>query len=79
MLPILGPGWVSEMATKHPQICVTIEASTDDFRIVDQVIKAMRSAGLATEEIDEFCEEAMSGEDRELLRICGRWVTLVPH
>jgi hypothetical protein len=38
----------------------------------------MRRAGLATEEIEEFFDEAMSGGDRELVRICSRWVTLVP-
>jgi hypothetical protein len=67
------------MATKHPEICVTVEASVGDYRIIDHVIKAMRRAGLAAKKIEEFCDEAMSGEDRELLRICSRWVTLVPH
>jgi hypothetical protein len=67
------------MATKHPEICVTVEASSDDYRLVDHVIKAMRGAGLATAEIEEFFDEAMSGEDRELVRICSRWVTLVLH
>jgi hypothetical protein len=66
------------MATKHPEIRVTVEASGDDYRLVEHVIKAMRGAGLATAEIKEFCDEAMSDEDRELLRICSRWVTLVP-
>jgi hypothetical protein len=54
------------MATKHPEIRVAVEASRDDYRLVDHVIKAMRSAGLATAEIEEFCDEAMCGEDREL-------------
>jgi hypothetical protein len=67
------------MATKHPEISVTVEASGDDYRLVDHVIKAMRGAGVATAEIEEFCDEAMSGADRELLRICSRWVTLVPR
>jgi hypothetical protein len=39
----------------------------------------MRQSGIPPEEIEQFCDEAMSGEDRELLRICRRWVTLVPH
>jgi hypothetical protein len=79
MPTILGQDGPPKMATKHPEICVTVEASSDDYRLVDHVIKAMRGAGLATAEIEEFCNEAMSGEDRELLRICSRWVTLVPH
>jgi hypothetical protein len=67
------------MAAKHPDIRVTLDASSDDFRIIDHVIKAMRRAGIPAEEIETFCDEAMSSEDRELLRICGRWVTLAPH
>ncbi len=67
------------MTTKHPEISVTVEASGDNYRIVDQVIKAMRGAGVSAAEIEEFCDQAMSSEDRELLRICGRWVTLVPR
>jgi len=78
MPTILGQDGPPTMATKHPEICVTVEASGDDYRLVDHVIKAMRRAGLATEEIEEFFDEAMSGEDRELVRICSRWVTLVP-
>jgi hypothetical protein len=41
--------------------------------------KAMRQAGIQPEEIEAFWEEAISAEDRDLLRICGRWVTLVPE
>jgi hypothetical protein len=51
----------------------------DDFRIIDHVIKALRRAGIPAEEIETFCDEAMSGGDRELLRTCGRWVTLARH
>jgi hypothetical protein len=67
------------MATRHPEIIVAVEASGDDYRLVDDVIKAMRGAGVATAEIEEFCDEAMSGHDREWLRICSRRVTLVPR
>jgi hypothetical protein len=76
---ILGRDGSPAMATKHPEICVTVEASGDDHRIVDHVIKAMRGAGVAAAEIEEFCDEALSGTDRELLRICSRWVALVPR
>ena len=67
------------MAIKYPEIRVTVASSGNDYRLVDHVIKAMRRAGLASEEIEEFCDEAMGGEDRELLRICSNWVTLVPN
>jgi hypothetical protein len=48
----------------------------DDFRIIAQVTKAMRRAGIAEQEIETFCDEEMSGHDPDLLRICGRWVRL---
>jgi hypothetical protein len=63
------------MAAKHPEIRVKLEVAGDDFRVVDHVTKAMRRAGVRPEEIEEFWEEAISAEDRDLLRICGRWVT----
>jgi hypothetical protein len=64
------------MAAKHPEIHIKLEVAGDDFRIVDHVTKAMRQAGIQPEEIEAFWEEAISAEDRDLLRICGRWVTL---
>jgi hypothetical protein len=67
------------MAIKHPEIRVTLDTAGDDFRVVDHVSKAMRRAGIPADEIEQFCDEAMSGDDRDLLRICGRWVTLAPH
>jgi hypothetical protein len=38
----------------------------------------MRRAGITEQEIEAFCDEAISGHDRDLLRICGRWVMLAP-
>ena len=64
------------MAAKHPEIRIKLEVAGDDFRIVDHVTKAMRRAGIQAEEIEAFWEEVISAEDRDLLRICGRWVTL---
>jgi hypothetical protein len=46
----------------------------DDFRIIGQVTKAMQRAGIAEQEIETFCDEAISGHDHDLLRI--RWVRL---
>jgi hypothetical protein len=66
-------------AIRHPEIRVTLDAAGNDFRIVGHVSKAMRRAGISADEIERFCDEAMSGDDRELLRICGRWVTLALH
>ena len=65
------------MRAKHPEITVSFDGAGNDFRIIDHVAKALRNAGVPPEEIDQFCDEAMSGNDRDLLRICGQWVTLV--
>jgi hypothetical protein len=66
------------MTAKHPEISVTTAVAGNDFRIIDHVAKALRKAGVPAEEIDQFCDEVMSGDDHDLLRICGKWVTLVP-
>jgi hypothetical protein len=66
------------MVTKHPNVLLRLDAPGDDFRIIGQVTKAMRRLGIPDEEIQEFCDEAMSGHDDDLLRLCGRWVTLGP-
>jgi hypothetical protein len=66
------------MSSKHPEIRVTLDAAGDDFRVLDRVIKAMRRAGVPAGEIEQFCDEALSSDDRDLLLICGRWVTLAP-
>ncbi len=66
------------MTAKHPQISVKIDVAGNDFRIIDHVAKALRKAGVPAEEIDQFCDEVMSADDQDLLRICGQWVTLVP-
>jgi hypothetical protein len=77
---ILDPhGHGRAMTIKHPEIRVTLDAAGDDFRIVDHVSRAMRRAGIPADEIEQFCDEALSGKERDLLRICGRWVTLAPH
>jgi hypothetical protein len=67
------------MAAKYPEVFVSLDGAGDDFRIVGQVTKAMRRVGIPEEEIENFCDEAISGRDRDLLRICGRWVTLAPE
>jgi hypothetical protein len=66
------------MAAKYPEVLVTLDGAGDDFRIIGQVTKAMRRFGIAEDEIENFCDEAISGRDHDLLRICGRWVTLAP-
>jgi hypothetical protein len=66
------------MAARYPEVLVRLDGAGDDFRIIGQVTKAMRRAGIAEQEIETFCDEAISGHDHDLLRICGRWITLAP-
>jgi hypothetical protein len=49
------------MAVKYPEVLVRLDGAGDDFRIVGQVTKAMRRVGIAEEEIETFCDEAISG------------------
>jgi hypothetical protein len=65
------------MIAKHPEIVVRLSLPGNDFSILDKVTKALRRAGIAAEEIDELCDVALSATERDLLKICGRWVTLV--
>jgi hypothetical protein len=63
---------------RHPEIVVKLAGPTNDFSVVDHVTKALRKAGISTEEIDQFCDEALASTESELMQICGQWVTLVP-
>jgi hypothetical protein len=66
------------VTVKHPDIIVKLASPANDFSIVDHVTKALRKAGIPNSEIDEFCDQALASEEKELLQICGQWVTLVP-
>jgi len=72
----IGAHGFPTMAPKHPDVLVRLHGPGDDFRIIGQVTNAMRRFGIPPEEIEKFCDEAMSGHDDDLLRLCGRWVTL---
>ena len=67
------------MRVNHPEIRVRLTGPANDFCILDSVTKALRKAGMPAEEIEQFCDEALSVKtESELLRICGQWVTLAP-
>jgi hypothetical protein len=66
------------VTARHPEIVVKLAGPTNDFSIVDQVAKALRTAGIPANEIDKFCDQALASPESELLQICGQWVTLAP-
>ena len=57
------------MTAKYPEVLVRLDGAGDDFRIIGDVTKAMRRVGIAEEEIENFCDEAISGHDHDLLRV----------
>tara|TARA_R100001530_G_scaffold49309_1_gene36884 strand:- start:1 stop:204 length:204 start_codon:yes stop_codon:yes gene_type:complete len=46
------------------------------FAILGAVVKGLKKAGASPVEIDEFQQEAMSGDYNHLLRVCMRWVNV---
>jgi hypothetical protein len=67
------------VAIRHPEVLVTlVPEAGNDFRIIDDVTKALRKAGVPAEEVNQFCDQAFAAAEKDLLQICGEWVTLVP-
>ena len=60
---------------RHPEITVKL-VSTDGnaFSVLGVVRRAMKQAGLPKEEIDQFTEQATSGDYNNLLATCMKWV-----
>lgn len=66
------------MDVRYPEIEVELTDSDGNaFVILGKVTKALRRAGVEPEKIDEFTEEAMSGDYDHLLQTCMRWVEVV--
>ena len=62
---------------KYPNIVVPVVGMDGNaFAIMGRVVARMSRAKVATEEIDAFQKEAMSGDYNDLLATCAKWVTV---
>lgn len=58
---------------------VEVQLSGEDgnaFFVIGRVSSALRRAGVPSEEISEFTDEAMSGDYDNVLQTCMKWVTV---
>ena len=46
------------------------------FAILAAVVKGLKKAGASPVEVNEFQQEAMSGDYDHLLQVCMRWVNV---
>lgn len=61
--------------TKYPNVKVQLSGEDgNSFMTLGRVQKALRNAGATPTEIDEFLDEATSGDYAQLLNTCSRWV-----
>ena len=62
-------------APKYPNIVVALVGEDGNaVAIMGRVANAMRKAGVAQEEINEYLDESMSGDYDNLLRTAIKWV-----
>ena len=60
---------------KHPEVKVQLTGEDGNaFAIIGRVQRAMKEAGVSSEEIKQFVEEAMSEDFDNLIETCLRWV-----
>lgn len=64
-----------ETGVRYPEIEVQLVGSDGNaFAILGKVRKALRRAGVSNEKIEQFTEEATSGDYDYLLGVCVKWV-----
>ncbi len=68
---------MNEVVPKHPDVVVQLTGEDGNaFGIVGRVRKALRRAGVPQDEVNEFMDEAMSGDYGHLLKTTMRWVSV---
>jgi len=62
---------------KYPDVEVQLSGEDGNaFFIIGRIGKALRESGVERSEIDEFRNEAMSGDYHNVLRTAMRWVSV---
>jgi hypothetical protein len=65
------------MKPKYPNAKAKLTGEDgNSYAILGAVRRAMKKAGVSVEEIEEFTEEATSGDRDHLLQTCIKWVTV---
>jgi len=60
---------------KYPEIEVQLSGNNGNaFSIIGRMINALRNGSVSKVEIEQFTEEAQSGDYDHLLQTCMKWV-----
>jgi hypothetical protein len=63
--------------TKYPEITIPLEGEDGNaFAILGRVSRIAKREGVSKEEIQQFMDEAMSGDYDHLLRTVMRWFSI---
>lgn len=66
------------MEIKYPEIEVELVGNSGNaFFIIGNILKHLRKAGVSEEEMDQFKDEAQSGDYDNVLQTAMRWVTVL--
>tara|TARA_Y100000310_G_C20355380_1_gene656392 strand:+ start:519 stop:734 length:216 start_codon:yes stop_codon:yes gene_type:complete len=66
-----------EKTIKYPEIEVELVGTDGNaFALIGKVQKALKEAEVSKEELDEFFNEATSGDYNHLLQTCMAWVNV---
>ena len=66
------------MDTLYPDVEVQLTGEDGNaFFIIGRVMRALRQHGVPRERLDEFQEDAMSGDYAHVIATCTKWVTVL--
>lgn len=62
-------------SVKHPDVTVQLSGGSGNaISIVGNVSKALKRAGVPQSEVNQFRDEALSGDYDHVLQTCMKWV-----